>query len=69
MRLTFRPTLQLGEYHGAKLNLKPGETVEVADAQADTLLVDFPLNFVKVQDVVAPPIDRQIKEPARRKRA
>lgn len=73
MRLTFKASRWLGEYHGPGLNLNPGETAEVPDEAAARLLRDFPENFFEVRmplatDIGAPPVDRQIKTPARRKR-
>lgn len=66
MRLTFKPSRSLGEYHGVGLDLKPGQSAEVPEEMARRLIRDFPENFA--QDIQAPPVDRQIKEPARRKR-
>jgi hypothetical protein len=72
MRLTFKAGRWLDEYHGNGLNMKPGDSVEVADNVAARLLGDFPENFFETRiplatDIAAPPMDRQIKSPRGRK--
>lgn len=72
MRLTFKASRWIGEYHGNRLDLKPGDTAEVADELAQRLLADFPENFAQITipmatDIAAPPMDRQIKTPRHRK--
>lgn len=72
MRLTFKASRWIGEYHGPGLNLKPGDSAEVQADVAARLLRDFPENFFEVRmptatDIAAPPADRQIKQPWHRK--
>jgi hypothetical protein len=70
MRLIFKGTAYLPEYRGLHdgrmIHVPAGGAVEISDEASEILLKDFPGIFV--QDIAAAPVDRQIKEPARRKR-
>jgi hypothetical protein len=73
MRLRFIGAPHLTEYHrpgAVSVHFKPGEEQEIPDDAARELLVSFPGLFVAVSsDIASPVVDRQIKEPVRRKRA
>jgi hypothetical protein len=70
MRLKFNGTpyvpVYRGIHDGQTITVPAGSAVDVSEEEAGKLLKDFPGVFV--QDIQAPPADRQIKEPARRKR-
>jgi len=74
MKLTFRPTPLMPEYHGWHdgrfVHLRPGESIEISDAAgAATLVKDYPANFGPAVPAPAatgkalkvPPVDKQIK--------
>ena len=69
MRLIFKGSELLPEYRGFRdgrlIHLYAGEAVEVKDEAGESLLREFPGIFV--EDLTAPPADKQIKHPARRK--
>ena len=69
MRLIFKGTEHLPEYrglHDGRMQyVALGGTLEVSDVEGTVLLADFPGVFV--QDIIAAPVDRMIKEPKRRK--
>ena len=75
MRIRFVGSDYLPEYHGYGINLCAGDEAEVRDDLARILLADFPRLFVaavarpevRTVDMAAPPVDRQIKAPKRRK--
>jgi hypothetical protein len=71
MRLIFKGTPHLPEYRGWHdgrfVHVPAGGAIEINDAAGAALLLrDFPGVFV--QDIDAAPVDRQIKEPVRKKR-
>lgn len=70
MRVQFKGTAYLPEYRGLHdgqlVHACAGETIEVSKTEGAKLLRDFPGVFVP--DPQAPPHDRQIKEPTRRRR-
>lgn len=72
MRLRFIGVPHLTEYHRpgtVPLHFTVGEEQEIPDDAARELLVTFPGLFVAVSsDIASPIMDRQIKEPLRRKR-
>ena len=69
MRIKFIGNVNLGEYHRHgkdELHFRQGETKDIPEENGGALLRDFPGLFVV--DIPEPVIDRQIKEPVRRKR-
>jgi hypothetical protein len=71
MRITFKGTPYIpvyrGSHDGQLITVPAGGSVDLSDQEAGKLLGDFPGVFVA--DIVQAPVDRQIKEPGRRKRA
>lgn len=67
MKLTFKGTGYLPEYHGfsgaVRIDVRAGETVDIPDEKAKRLLADFPGVFVaaKDKDLKNAPNDKQIK--------
>jgi hypothetical protein len=78
MRLKFKATLSLFEYHGfcggSKLDFKDGDEKDVPDERARTLLVDFPQNFAVapaigvIREIEDAPADRMIRRAKTKRR-
>ena len=78
MKLEFLGPPHLREYHGRGLHVLSGQTVEVAEAEAQELMASFPGIFVPVEDkgkqapaasnqsMSAPPSNKQIAKTKRR---
>jgi len=62
MKLRFKATPVLQEYHGVGLDLLPGQEAEVSEERAARLMADFPMNFEPVTTAFEqPPKDKQIR--------
>lgn len=59
MKLRFKATRALGEYHGPGLDLRDGDIAEVNETRAAQLLGDFPQNFEAGKNLVT---DKAIAE-------
>jgi len=66
MRLRFKATPVLQEYHGAGLDLLPGQEAEISTERAARLIADFPKNFEPVTIALEePPKDKMIRRDGR----
>ena len=66
MRLRFKATPALGEYHGPGLDLLPGQEADVLPEVFMRLTGDFPNNFEAViSEIDAPPKDKQLRRSSR----
>ncbi len=63
MRLIFKRNKWLDEFHGNGIHLRPGESQDIPEQEAEGLLRDFPENFSVVASEAfdKPPADKQIK--------
>lgn len=62
MRLRFKATTALQEYHGPGLDLQDGQEAEVSEETGAHLLADFPMNFEPfLAAVEEPPKDKMIR--------
>lgn len=66
MRLRFKATAGLQEYHGPGLNLRDGDEAEIFGEIAHRLMNDFPANFgpsggTATAAIERPPKDKQVR--------
>jgi hypothetical protein len=73
MRLKFKVNKWLDEYHGNGLHFRDGDVADVADSEAQGLLLDFPENFTAAEapkgtaSMDAPPADKMFRRGGRGK--